>query len=322
MNLEKVTMTDLPEYDSLPLTSDGARSGWGLFGDEDNVGLLNLLTSDRVVRAALLVRTGSVFPLDAPYDAFLPPPSPHRSAPRHNLVHEAGSIHFDDVHDNYYPQVSSQWDSLGHVGYASDSFYNGATEADIVAGRRNTIDHWAKRGIVGRGVLLDVSRALAEAGKEFDPGTGFAIEVEHLEMARRMANVDYQPGDVLILHTGFVSWYLKQPRGIRDSLRQSVTTVGIASSEEMCRYLWNSHAAAIGSDTFAIEAFPPDFDAPYGFMHRILIGQFGMALGELWATSDLASDCARDGIYEFLFVSAPMHVPGGLGSPANALAIK
>jgi kynurenine formamidase len=90
----------------------------------------------------------------------------------------------------------------------------------------------------------------------------------------------------------------------------------------MCRYLWDSHVAAVASDTFAVEAVPADRQRPLGFLHRILIGQFGMALGELWWTEDLAADCAADGVYEMFFTSAPLNSPGGIGSPPNALAIK
>jgi kynurenine formamidase len=90
----------------------------------------------------------------------------------------------------------------------------------------------------------------------------------------------------------------------------------------MCGYLWDAHVAAIVTDTFAVEVFPPDRSTATGFLHRILIGQFGMALGELWWTEDLAADCAEDGVYEALLTSAPMHGVGGIGSPANALALK
>ena len=47
-----------------------------------------------------------------------------------------------------------------------------------------------------------------------------------------------------------------------------------------------------------------------------------MPIGELWWLDDLADDCAADGVYEFFFTSAPLNVPGGVGSPPNALAIK
>ncbi len=90
----------------------------------------------------------------------------------------------------------------------------------------------------------------------------------------------------------------------------------------MCRYLWDAHVAAVASDTYAVEAMPPDRARPLGFMHRMLIGQFGMALGELWWTEELVADCAADGVYEMFFTSAPLHLTGGIGSPPNALAIK
>ena len=58
------------------------------------------------------------------------------------------------------------------------------------------------------------------------------------------------------------------------------------------------------------------------YLHQVLIGMFGMALGELWFLDDLAETSAADGVYEFLVVSAPLHQLGGIGSPANALSIK
>jgi kynurenine formamidase len=312
----------LPEYDDLPPAPEGGRSGWGLFGAEDGVGLLNLLTPERIARAARLVRKGAVFPLDAPLDAFSPPIAAGRGLPRHHLLHYPGAIGFDDLYDNFYPQASSQWDSLGHVGYTAGQFYNGASEDDVATGRRNTIDNWARRGIAGRAVVLDMVRSLAEAGRPYDPGTSTAFSVEDLEQARQRAGVEFEMGDILILHTGFASWYVAQRMSTRLKVQQAMTTPGIAHGEEMCRYLWDAHVAAIASDTYAVEVFPPERDQPTGFLHRMLIGQFGMALGELWWTEDLAADCAADGIYETFLTSAPLHARGGIGSPANALALK
>jgi hypothetical protein len=127
---------------------------------------------------------------------------------------------------------------------------------------------------------------------------------------------------VLIVHTGFAAWFINQPDPARVAFARNVTTPGLAQGEEMCRYLWNSHISAVVSDTYAVEAIPAEIDSVVGFLHRMLIGQFGMALGEFWWTHDLAADCAQDGRYEVFLTSAPMHAPGGIGSPANALAIK
>jgi kynurenine formamidase len=317
----------LPRYDELPAAAQGGRSGWGLFGADDSVGLLNLQTADRVLAATQLVRKGTVFPLDAALDGIDPPVDPDRGLPRHRLVHqvEPGLVALDDVYDNFYPQASSQWDSLAHIAYSKGAFYNGATDEDVLSGRRNTIDYWAHRGIVGRAIVLDVQRTLSSDGGGYSPGGATALRVADLERARTQAGVSYSPGCIVLLHTGFVGWYQSQPRAARTAIARDLRAPGIEHTEDMARYLWDSGIMAIASDTFSVEVWPPDFSReafPFGFLHRVLIGQFGMALGELWWLDDLADDCAQDGIYECLLTSAPLNAKGGIGSPPNALAIK
>jgi kynurenine formamidase len=318
-------MTVLPNYDDLPSAPKGGRSGWGLFGADDSVGLLNLQGPETIRAAASLVQRGALFPLDAPLDAYTPPLALGRGSPRHKVLHRPGTIGFDDLIDNFYPQSSSQWDSLGHVGYSADAFYNGATENDILSGRRNTIEHWARKGIAGRGVVLDMVRARERAGRPYNPGETVPFGVEDLELARQLAGVEFAAGDIILLHTGFAAWYASRSSDEKFALPNQLKTPGIDHSEKVARYLWDAHVSAIASDTFAVEVWPPDFSpeaAPFGFLHHILIGQFGLALGELWWLNELADDCASDGAYEVFLVSAPIHNIGGIGSSPNAIAIK
>jgi kynurenine formamidase len=315
----------LPRYDELPAVEGGARSGWGLFGADDSVGLMNLLTPERVAVAAREVRTGEVFALGAALDA-VDPPMFRRGSPRHTvLVSPSGAGH-DDIIDNFYPQASSQWDSLAHVGFDQDVFYNGASGEDIRDRGRNTVDHWARRGIVARAVLLDVAGVLAETGETVDPGVSRAITVAELEAARHRAGVEFRPGDVLLVHTGFLDWYLRREPAAKRAMATGVlTSIGIAHGEDMARYLWDSHACAVAADNPALEVWPPDAERsgwPFGFLHRMLLGQFGMAIGELWWLHDLAASCRADGRYTALLTSAPLHVTGGIGSPPNAVAVK
>lgn len=319
-------MTELPDYDSLPAVEGGARSGWGLFGADDCAGLMNLQTPERVVAAARLVRRGAVFPLNAPLD-YPSPPLFGRGAVRRTNLSIRGGRGFDDVLDNFYPQAASQWDSLGHVGFKENVFYNGASWEDVNGGRRNTIEHWAHKGIAGRAVLLDLQRAMSECGRDYDPGSSHALTVEELELARRRAGVEYEPGDVILLRTGFTEWYLTQDAAARRRLASPdlLQAAGLEHSEAMVRYLWNTRACAVASDCPSVEVWPPDRRPeawPFGFLHTMLIGQFGLALGELWWLEDLAADCAADGVCEMFLTSAPLNAPGGIGSPPNALAIK
>ena len=63
-------------------------------------------------------------------------------------------------------------------------------------------------------------------------------------------------------------------------------------------------------------------DGHTGLMHRAMIPLLGLAVGELWWLDDLAAACARDGRYESLVVASPLNLVGGVGTPANATAIR
>jgi kynurenine formamidase len=319
-------LLNIPSYDELPATKDGIKSAWGLFGEDDSVGLFSLITGEVIRHALSLARRGAVFSLNAPND-FLDPPlfSRPRLQRETQLVLDGRAI--NEVYNDFNPQSSSQWDALAHMAFDTDAFYNGATLQDVLERQRNTIEHWARRGIVGRGVLLDLERTARSAGRPFDPGTSHGFSVEDLEAARVAARVEFRPGDVLILRTGFLRWYSALGPGEREKIssREGLRACGLEHTEDMARYLWDTHAAAVASDCPSVEVWPMDHRPelfPFGSLHKMLLGQFGMAIGELWWLDELAEDCAADGIHEFLLTSAPLNTRGGYGSTANALAIK
>src|SRR6476659_5725718 len=99
----------LPRYRDLPIDpTKPPGSAWGVFGDDDDVGTINLLTPERARRAAALVRKGAVFSLN--WDLEKPsPPLFGRGAIRHSIVDFNPGT--DDIYDNFYTQVSSQWDA-------------------------------------------------------------------------------------------------------------------------------------------------------------------------------------------------------------------
>jgi hypothetical protein len=320
-------VTTVPAFDELPYLGD-ARSGWGVFGTDDTVGRINLMTPERVVRAAELVRSGEVFPLNLPLDYF--PHVAHRTPPRHTVQRRGPELFgnrmvaYDEVIDNFYPQATSQWDALAHVSATESEFYNGAVDDDILNARNCTIDHWARRGIVGRGILADVERLYRERGQSLDVRSAPQISVDDVADALTLGGVAPRAGDLLIINFGFLNWYDTLSSRARAKVLGAVpmTYIGLERSEQTVRWLWDSGLAAIASDAPGVEAFPVELDRPYGALHRVLIGRLGFALGELWDVRQLAASCAADGRYEFLTTSAPLHVIGGVGSTPNALAIK
>ena len=124
----------------------------------------------------------------------------------------------------------------------------------------------------------------------------------------------------MLLHTGYLEWYLRQVEDVRAEIASAEpSTVGLAHGEEMVRYLWDAHVSAIASDNPALEAWPPG-DGEFDCLHRCLIGRFGLAIGEFLALGELARACRAGGRYEVFFTAAPLNIPGGVGSTANALA--
>lgn len=313
----------LPKYDELPIKPEyPPHSAWGLFGDNDQIGTLNLLTPERVAAASRLVRTGQVFALN--WELELPhPPLFGRQELRHSINRRRHNVH-DDVYDNFNTQSSSQWDGLTHYGHRTHGFYNGVTEADVTgkAGTRNGIEHWARRGIAGRGVLIDFPRYAAEHGIAFAPELQCVMTAAQLEAAAGWQGVRFQVGDILIVRTGWVGWYNSLNPAQREALAQPGALVvgGMEQSEDSLRFLWDHHFAAIACDNPPFEAFPPDPD--FGMMHETIIGLWGMPIGEMFQLDALAEACAADRHYEFFFTAAPLNKLGGVASPPNALAIR
>ncbi len=318
---------DLPSYDQLPIR-EGAPAGaaWGVFGSDDQLGTINLLTPQRVIQAAGFIRSGRVFALNLPID--IPdPPLFTRGKHRHEIKHFANYI-LDDYLDNFYPQASSQWDALSHVKHPQHGAYNGIPDNEVTGygGVKLGIDNLAQRGIAGRAILADVARYYEQQGKQLDCATNDVVPLEDLLATLETQGTQVWPGDVLLVRVGWTKAYRAMSQDQKEELARETKSPGIEGSQRMARWLWEQHIAAVGSDSPGLEAIPPpqagDFMEATDLLHFHMLSFFGMPIGEMWNLEALADDCAADNRYEFFFTSAPLNIPGGVGSPPNALAIK
>jgi kynurenine formamidase len=100
-----------------------------------------------------------------------------------------------------------------------------------------------------------------------------------------------------------------------------IQSIGVEPSRHMAAWLWDHRVAAIATDSPAVEPLPMNL-GDEGLLHYRALPLLGLPLGELFVLGPLAEDCARDRRYQFLLVSAPLHIEGGVASPPNALAIK
>lgn len=324
-----------PLYRELAARTDGfAGTSWGVYGADDEVGTLQEATADRAAQAARLVRRGAVFPLSLPLDE-PDPPLFGRRAMTHTVVTEPTSL--DDRYDDLHPQASSQWDALGHVRHPELGFYNGAPADSVGIGRgsRLGVDRWGERGIAARFVLLDVARRRESEGRPLRWDHRDEIGVDDLEATAAAQGVRVTSGSVVLVRTGWLTGFRAAPASERariasmvpsDDIRRDrelmAPVPGLAAREEVAAWLWDHEVAAVAADNPALEAMPFSRARVDDWLHYRLIAMLGIAVGELWELDPLAADCVADGVWEGLLTSAPLRVAGGIGSPANALALK
>lgn len=320
-------MAHIPPFRELPQVGhSGERQAWEVFGADDQLGTVNLLTPERVKQAAGLVRTGRVINLSLPLNFPITLYGGFRTGYRHHIEVNRGGR--DDYVDNFAMQGSSQWDSLRHIRYREFGYYGGRQDEQVDDNAELGIEHWARHGIVGRGVLLDAARYMEHQGSPLDATRRFAMDGPCLERVAQAQQVRVQAGDIVLLRTGWLAWYGGLDEAGREALRgtlhpgeDGMACPGLDATQETAAWLWDHQIAAMAADNVALEALPVDAKTG-GFQHRRLIALQGMPIGEVWDLEELARDCAQDGVYEFFLVSVPLNLPGGVGSPANAYAIK
>jgi kynurenine formamidase len=315
------TSDGIPSFDELPtLGETGERHSWDVFGRQDELGCLNFITSAEVVAATAEVRTGEVVNLNLPLGQPQPQFWADRAAPQYSPLHNSPNIR-DDYIDKLYTQGSTQWDGFRHLRYRQYGYYGGRQDDALDVDGELGIDVWAQRGIIGRGVLVDVPGYMTVAPDERLP-----IGPQLIEAILDAQGTIVRPGDILVVRTGWLEWYLRLDAGVRTELaarltkdRSSAALPGLDPSREMTAWMWNRRVAAAAVDNPTAETVP--YIREEGWAHHRLLVLLGLPLGELWSLATLAASCRREQRWSFLLTTAPMNIPRGVASPANAYAV-
>lgn len=282
------------------------------YGDDDVIGAANEITPERVARAASLVRTGRRYALGQILDDQAPAqmwrywkhslltdrvlPERGFGVNRQTFLEEcvSGALH-----------SGTHLDGLAHIGIG-EHLYNGYRWADVIAPTgvsRFGIENVPP--IFTRGVLLDIAalRGLAMLGDE-EP-----ISATDLEAAERAQGVPVEPGDVVLIHTGWGRlWGVDNER-----YRRSEPGIDLSAA----RWCASRRVTVIGADNWAVEqvtALPGDLAFP---AHQECITRNGIYLLENVVTAELATDR----VYEFCCVIAPTRLRGASASMVGPVAV-
>lgn len=306
-------------------------SNWGRWGDDDQVGTVNLITADKVREGASSVRSGRQFSLAVPFDQKGPQTGlTARFNPMLFMTRDGGDIASDAIrrlprythecHSRFTDdvwvlpsQAGTQWDALAHCIH-NNRMYNGFS-ADKVASWGTThcgIEVWKDR-IATRGVLLDIPRW---CGRDWlEPGD--AIFAEHLAACAEAQGVSVRAGDIVLIRTGAIA-------AARAAGRWGDYAGGNAPGLAIDAAAWirEHDLAGVATDTWGAEVRPNQAPEVFQPFHIVALVYMGLLLGEIFDLETLASDCVVDRQYDFQFFAPPLPMTGAVGAPINPIAIK
>ncbi len=290
-----------------PAENQRCPSKWGA-GDERGSG--NLMKPEQVLKAAKFIRTGEVIELGQVLDPDKMPFFPGRQlsimTKRTNVLPQSNRrISNEEMVIGEMGQIGTQFDGFSHQGI-DNGFYN-CFKQDQIATRNG----FSKLGVekVGalmtRGVLIDIA---ALKGVEMLPDT-YEITVRDLQDALKRQNLTLQPGDAVIINTGWGKLWGK------DNVRYIKTDpgIGVAAAE----WLAKQNPMLIGSDNWSVEVNPnpdPKISSP---VHQILLAVNGIHILESLKLDELVAKRVN----EFAFILEPLKLKGATGSTVAPVAI-
>ena len=293
---------------------------WGRWGDDDEIGTLNLITDDVVKAAAKEIITGKRIALGLPLDENGPQSGaiPGRDNPVREMIMVDMALtgdpsNFTTSDDKVAMgiQAGTHWDALAHVSYEGN-LYNGVKSSEAISAAGA-----AKMGIdkittiVGRGVLLDVAKA-----KGVDRIDGnYPLTAADLDAACELGKVEVRSGDIVLIRTGQMQLFLAGDR-------EAYGTPCSGPSLQTVEWFHSHDVAAVATDNIVFECFPSEREDAMLPVHLLHLVDMGMTQGQNWNLEELAKDCAADGRYSFFLDASPMPFTHAVGSPVNPIVIK
>ena len=273
------------------------RRNWGRWGDDDQVGAINLITAEKRATAAALVRTGRTVSLSRVFE-------PPQHFIQKSSLGPGGGYVMDYLGFIYHGSTVTHVDALCHI-WDDDGIWQGRdpdVEITTQGAQFGDITHWSG-GIITKGVLIDVPRHRGTPHVSIDE----PVRGEEIEAIARAQGATVEAGDALLVHSGWAAYMESGDDGSR----------GRPGLHPSCAEFIRDHdVALLGWDLMDAR---PAGDLPWP-VHGVLF-HFGVALLDNALLEPVAAACAEEGRWEFLFQALPLRVARGTGSPVNPIAM-
>ena len=296
-------------------------SNWGRWGDDDQLGCLNLITPEKRRQAAALVQEGIPVSGPRPITTEMAPDisyqvqrymvdsgegrdtdSPERKVSRRGAAEFVGMV--------FHGQTITHIDALSHYSWEG-SLYNGRP-ASMITSREGAQTHSIEPtsdGIVSRGVLLDIARVRDVPWLAADD----PVMPEDLEEAERQQGVRVEEGDILLVRTGNYRRRLEQG-GLPASEPSVACQVACAP------WFRDRGVAMLGTDT-SNDVRPSQYPNIGSPLHTMCLVTMGLWLIDNANLEEIAQACAQRSRYEFMLTLGPLRLRNITGSPVNPVAL-
>jgi kynurenine formamidase len=296
-------------------------SNWGRWGKDDQLGTINLITPAKRVQAARLVQDGVGVSCARPISTEIAADTTFQplrfmvdsgegretDSPERQLQRRGASEFIGMVFHGY---------TITHVDTPAHYFWNGriynGRPGSLITSREGaqveSVD-LLRDGVVSRGVLLDVA---ARRGRWLTSGEG--VLPEDLDAAEQAQGVRVEPGDILLIRTGYYGRRLKE--GPRHPLKDGSPAAHVACAP----WFRERDIAMLGTDTHN-DVTPPPYPRIGNALHVVALVWMGLWLIDNGNLEELAQACAARRRWEFLLTIAPLRLLGATGSPVNPIAV-
>ena len=287
----------------------GSLSNWGRWGNDDQMGTLNLITPKSRVAAAKLVSSG--ISVSMAHEVLQEEAADNGNPFDHRMTSvgsSPGPWSGDHYGVTYHGYAHSHLDALCHR-FHDGKMYNGFSENEVTQTgcAKNAITSF-KDGIFARGVLIDMPRLKNVDWIELE--TPFTSD--WFDAWEEETGITIGSGDVVLIRTG--RWARREALG---AWNLATSSAGMHASA--VQWFKNRDISIIGSDA-ALDVQPPgmtNFNSPTHALFLVALGTPIFDNLDLEAVAKAAADHNR---WEFLFTTAPLRVGGGTGSPLNPIA--
>lgn len=286
------------------------------YGADDQIGAANLITPERVLAAAKLIKQGKSHPLGivvVPGMPAYPPRSISLQVVQPGMQFGksmVGALGWDIIANDDISQlwfgIGPQIDGLGHVGEGKH-FYNCADSKEI-----SDINGLKKFGthnippLVGRGVIVDMAKHKGVTAM----AAGDLISRGDIQAAAQAQGVTFKDGDIILIHTGWTDAKLAT-----DPKAWVSGEPGLDNDASV--YLANLNPIAVGADTWGVEAVPPKEGDKIFYGHVTLLKENGIYILETMNTGPMVAQ----GVNEFMFVLGQARIKGAVQMIINPVAM-